>query len=149
MNCPIVKQNDIIAKQKFYYTNWRFKVSSLILMECRNNHPVSWAKVERVTSWWSPFVKMSFEACGENRLVSMCLKLPVTTSVWECWGHVVDRQSAGWCDGLLVRPVHAMTCNIMRSSDEMMDTREMMSSYRLTWCQYDLGFFYSDSCTKV
>lgn len=93
---------------------------------------------------WSPVVKLQLQACGENRLVSVCLKLLVTTSVWECRGHVVDRQSAGCFVRLSVCPLHAMTCNIMRSRDEMMDTREVMSSSRLTWCRYDL-ILHNDS----
>lgn len=49
-------------------------------------------------------------------------------------------QTVSWLAGVgpSVRPFHAMTCNVMRSRDEMMDTTEVMSSSRLTWCRYDL-----------
>lgn len=83
---------------------------------------------------------MEFQSVGENRLASECLKL-LMTSVWERRGHVVDRQSTGCCLGLSVRPFHAMMCNVMRSRDEMMDTREVMSWSRLACCWYDLIFF--------
>lgn len=93
----------------------------------------------------------TFKPVVKNRLASVCLKTGVTSSVWECRGHVVDRQTAGFSDGLSVCPFQAMMCNIMSCRDELMAPRDVISSSRLAWCQYDLIFFFinSDSFTKV
>lgn len=42
-----------------------------------------------------------FNFRGENRRVSICLKLPVSARVWECRSHVADRQHLA---GVLRRP---------------------------------------------
>lgn len=54
----------------------------------------------------------------------------------------MDRLPVGCSDGLSDCPFHAMMRNIMSCRDEMMVTREVMSSSRLACCGYDLIFFF-------